>query len=237
MNKVLFSIAFFIAYTIQGVTGFAGNIFAMPAGTHLLGLTGSVAVLNAMGVFACGLLALMNLKSVVWRELGKIVGVMLPFLLFGIWLDTVISLDVLLRVYGLVVLFVGAYNLLSPRQRFLPTWLQYVILALAGIIQGMFVSGGAFLVIYAVQNLTDKQQFRATLSMVWTILNLLYALIAFQAGYFTVDVGQTALLCVPFAVAATVLGNRLQKRISQERFLKIAYVLLLIIGLILLVTA
>ena len=30
MEKVLFAAAFFVAYTIQAVTGFAGNIFAMP---------------------------------------------------------------------------------------------------------------------------------------------------------------------------------------------------------------
>ena len=51
MEKVLFAAAFFVAYTIQAVTGFAGNIFAMPVGTHVMGLSSSVAVLNAMGFF------------------------------------------------------------------------------------------------------------------------------------------------------------------------------------------
>ena len=200
MEKALFLAAFFFAYTVQAITGFAGNIFAMPVGTTLLGLESTVSILNAMGFFACGLLTALNIKSVNWRELGKILGVMIVFMVLGIWLDT-------------------------------------LVLALAGLIQGMFVSGGALLVIYAVQKLRDQQQFRITLSAVWTVLNLIYAGIAFQQGHFTGDVVQIIVFCVPLAVLATFLGSKLQKKISQERFLKLTYVLLLCVGVILLVTS
>ena len=237
MEKALFLAAFFFAYTVQAITGFAGNIFAMPVGTHLLGLGSSVAVLNAMGFFACGLLGIMNIKHVNWRELAKIVLTMLPFVLVGIWLDTLLPLHVLLKIYGLVILLVGAKNLLSKRQKFLPEWALWIVLALAGLIQGMFVSGGALLVIYTVQKIKDRQQFRSTLSMVWAILNFIYAAIAFQQGSLTADVVQVVLMCIPLAVLATFLGNRLQRHISQERFLKLTYGLLLCIGLVLIVTS
>ena len=236
MEKALFLAAFFFAYTVQAITGFAGNIFAMPVGTTLLGLESTVAVLNAMGVFACGLLAVTNLKSVNWRELGKMLAVMAVFMFVGIWLDTVMPLHVLLKLYGVVLVAIGAKNLLRPQTRFLPEWALWVVLALAGLVQGMFVSGGALLVIYAVQKLRDRQQFRITLSAVWTVLNFLYAVIAFRQGHYTGDVLQVVALCIPLAVVATVLGSKLQKRISQERFLKFTYVLILCIGGLLLVT-
>ena len=143
----------------------------------------------------------------------------------------------LLKIYGLVILLVGAKNLLSKRQKFLPEWALWIVLALAGLIQGMFVSGGALLVIYTVQKIKDRQQFRSTLSMVWAILNFIYAAIAFQQGSFTADVVQVVLMCIPLAVLATFLGNRLQRHISQERFLKLTYGLLLCIGLVLIVTS
>ena len=236
MEKALFLAAFFFAYTVQAITGFAGNIFAMPVGTTLLGLESTVAVLNAMGFFACGLLAVTNLKSVNWRELGKMLSVMAVFMFAGIWLDTVMPLHVLLKLYGVVLVAIGAKNLLRPRTGFLPEWALWVVLALAGLVQGMFVSGGALLVIYAVQKLRDRQQFRITLSAVWTVLNFLYAVIAFRQGHYTGDVLQVVALCIPLAVVATVLGIKLQKRISQERFLKFTYVLILCIGGLLLVT-
>ena len=85
--------------------------------------------------------------------------------------------------------------------------------------------------------LREQQQFRITLSAVWTVLNLIYAGIAFQQGHFTGDVVQIIVFCVPLAVLATFLGSKLQKKISQERFLKLTYVLLLCVGVILLVTS
>ena len=178
MEKALFLAAFFFAYTVQAITGFAGNIFAMPVGTTLLGLAPTVAILNAMGFFACGLLAALNWRDIQWRELGKIVGTMMVFMVVGIWLDTLMPLHVLLKVYGAVIIAIGLKNLLVRQQKFLPEWALWAVLALAGLIQGMFVSGGALLVIYAVQKLRDRQQFRITLSATWGVLNLVYALIA-----------------------------------------------------------
>ena len=173
MEKALFLAAFFFAYTVQAITGFAGNIFAMPVGTTLLGLESTVSILNAMGFFACGLLTALNIKSVNWRELGKILGVMIVFMVLGIWLDTLVPLHILLKIYGVIIVIIGIKNLAVPQQKFMPEWALWIILALAGLIQGMFVSGGALLVIYAVQKLRDQQQFRITLSAVWTVLNLI----------------------------------------------------------------
>lgn len=237
MEKILFLVAFFFAYTIQAVTGFAGNLFAMPVGTSLLGLNNTIAILNVMGVIACGGLALLNLKHINWKELGKIVGVMVIFLFVGIWLDTIIPLPILLRIYGVIVIFVGVKNFFWPSKKDMPEWALWIVLVVAGLIQGMFVSGGAFLVIYAVQKIKDKQQFRITLSMVWGILNLIYAIFALQAGYFNEDVWQVILLAVPLAFISMALGHFLQKKISPEKFLRFVYILLVVVGIILLITA
>ncbi|NPD31545.1 sulfite exporter TauE/SafE family protein [Eggerthellaceae bacterium zg-1084] len=230
LGTALFCAAFFVAYTIQGITGFAGNMFAMPAGIHTLGMEQSVAVLNAMGAMACGLLAVLNWRHIDWRQLGRIVAVMSPFMLVGIWIDGVASLRALLLGYGVLIVGVGAYNLAVKRQRILPAWAQWGLLVGAGLVQGMFVSGGALLVVYAVQKIQDKLAFRATLSMVWAVLNLAYALIAWGQGSFTVEVQGVVLMCVPLAAMATVGGNWIGSRISKAAFLKMAYVVLVGIG-------
>ncbi len=237
IKNVIFLAVFLFGYTVQAITGFAGNIFCMPVGTYTLGLQSSVSILNATGFLACTLLAVLNLRSINWRELGKIVGVMLPFVALGAWLDTVIPLHALLKIYGLVILAVGIKNLVQKKQMFLPEWALWGVLVAAGLIQGMFVSGGALLVIYAVQKLTDKEQFRATLAAVWSILNFLYAFYQLWAGHFTGEVWLMVLCCIPLIVLATFVGGKLAKRISQERFLKLTYILLLGIGAVLLITS
>ena len=65
----------------------------------------------------------------------------------------------------------------------------------------------------------------------------LYAGAQLYQGHFTHEVWVMVLCCVPLIVLATVVGGKLAKRISQERFLKLTYVLLLVIGTVLLVTS
>ena len=67
LSQVLFCATFLFAYTVQAIAGFAGNVFVMPVGVHLFGMGFSASVLNALGFFSCGMLALMNIRSVDWR--------------------------------------------------------------------------------------------------------------------------------------------------------------------------
>ena len=235
MEKYLFWGAFFFAYTMQAITGFAGNIMAMPVGTATIGMDATYSVLNIMGCLACGAVALANLKHVAWREFATIIVVMTIFMFVGIWLNTQLQLNVLLKIFGVLVLGVGTFNLALKQRPLLPEKALWAVLVLAGIIQGMFVSGGAFLVIYALQKIQDKEQFRVTLSLVWAVLNGIYAVVEFQAGHVTGEVGGLLVVCIPLAIAAVVLGQRIERRMSQTVFLKITYVLLVLIGVLLLV--
>lgn len=233
-EKIIFWAAFFVAYTLNAITGFAGNIIAMPVGMQTLGIQESIASLNVAGFLACGLLAIQGFKYIDWRQLARILAVMIVFMIVGIWLDTIVSLDILKKIFAIFVLIVGLKNLLFPQQKGVPEWLLWVALALAGILQGMFVCGGAMLVIYATQKLPEKDQFRATLSMNWFILNVLYSLYSWHAGYMTADVGVVILGCIPLMIAATLVGGYINKRMSQEAFLKFTYVMLTVIGVIML---
>lgn len=236
LNEILFALVFFLSYVIQAISGFAGNIFAMPPGIHLLGLHNAIAVMNVLCIIAAGLVVASNIKHVNWRELAKMVLGMLPFLALGIWLDSVLSLQIILKVYAIAVLFIGFRSLLVKKRKEYPTWLLVLFIACAGLIQGMFVSGGAFLVIYAVQRLYEKQEFRATLSMVWVILNIVYAGVSFANGYFTGEVLRVICMCTPLAFLATFIGQKVQGKISQERFLRFIYVLLVVIGAVMLIS-
>lgn len=235
MDKAIFLAVFAIAYTIQAITGFAGNVIAMPAGMSTIGLHETVAVLNVAGTVGCGALAIVNIKHMNWRELGRILVVMTPFVFVGIWLDTVLPTDTLARIYGAIVLVVAIRFLVSKRQKFLRRPALFVILVVAGLVQGMFVSGGAVLAIYAVQKLKDKDEFRATLSALWMVLNAGYMIISIMNGYFTPDAIHVSIAIIPIIAITMFIGGKLQKYLSQQHFLKFVYVLLVIIGIILLI--
>lgn len=106
-----------------------------------------------------------------------------------------------------------------------------VILA-AGVIHGMFVSGGALLVIYASSALREKEEFRATMAMLWVTIGCYITGNQIQAGYFN---SQVIFLCLAGLIplfAGIWAGTKLVKRIKQETFLKLTYVLLIVSGVL-----
>lgn len=231
LQKVLFLIVFFIAYTVQAITGFAGNILAMSPGIHLIGMDTTIVLLNVAGVLGCGMLAIRCWKSIDWAHFSRVIVVLFVFLFVGIWLDTVLPLRILLTIYGVIIIAVAVRNLALRKQVEVPAWLLWVVVACAGIIQGMFVSGGAFLVIWATHTLKGRDTFRGTMSLIWTLLNLVYLVIKTLQGVWTAETVQLAIFLLPLIFISTFLGDRLQRHIGKEGFIRFVYVLLLCIGI------
>ena len=75
----------------------------------------------------------------------------------------------------------------------------WAVLLGAGVVHGMFVSGGALLVVYAAATFRDKEVFRSTLAAVWVILNGLLMGKDFFSGVYDGDVVfLTAVSVVPW---------------------------------------
>lgn len=141
------------------------------------------------------------------------------------------SEDVLLTLYGIVIVSVALKNLCIHSERKFSPVILGIILLLAGIIHGMFVSGGALLVIYATQVLKDKEEFRATVAPVWVVLNSCLMFTQMRAGLIgQADVRLILISIVPLLVA-TWIGKKLVKKVSQKVFLNLTYILLLISGI------
>ena len=111
----------------------------------------------------------------------------------------------------------------------------YALLVLAGIIHGLFVSGGPLLTGYMTKRIKDKSVFRATISTVWVFLNTLVLLEDIQAGLWVPSTVKMLCISVPFLLAGMFIGSKLVARMSQMVFMKLTYILLFISGLSLLV--
>lgn len=231
VRDCLFLVVLFVANVIQGITGFAGTVLAMPFSLLLIGADDAKTVLAVMALVSCAAISACSWRSIVWRELIRIVAIMAVGMAAGIVIYALAPLDALRRVYGVVVVAIALGGLLSRRRRPLPRPALDAVLVAAGVIHGMFVSGGALLVVYATQTMPDKDRFRATVSAVWVPLNLLVLAQLVAAG----AIGwRAAALSVaglaPLALAVAV-GGALAGRIDQRRFMRLTYVLLLASGL------
>lgn len=93
-----------------------------------------------------------------------------------------------------------------------------LILLLAGVIHGMFVSGGPLLIVYAVKKLPEKNQFRTTVSMIWVALDIYLIIKQAMAGLMTNFTLSVTLWSVPALLIGVFIGNRMAAKMSQEAF-------------------
>lgn len=108
------------------------------------------------------------------------------------------------------------------------------LLLLAGIVHGLFVSGGPLLIAYASKKLTDKNQFRATISSVWVVLNTIILVDDIRFGYWDLQLFRKLLVSIPFFLCGIGVGSVLSKKLSKNVFLILTYLLMAFSGVMLL---
>lgn len=227
----LFLVIVFAANIIQGITGFAGTVLAMPPSMLLIGADDARLVLAVMALLSCAVIAAIARRYIVWAEMIRMVAVMVVGMAIGMVVYSVAPLNILRRIYGVAIIAIAVAGLCGHSRHNLPKPLLNAVLVGAGIIHGMFVSGGALLVVYASQVIPDKERFRATVSAVWVPLNLVMivpAVLSGEMGMRIVALSAAGLL--PLMVAV-VVGGILARRLDQRRFMTLTYLLLAVSGL------
>lgn len=235
MNYILFFLVVLITNIIQGITGFAGTVLAMPFSILLLGIDVAKPVLNIVTIVACGIIVIKSYKHIVWNEFFKMSIIMLIGVFIGEYLYSIFSVDILLTIYAVFVIIIALKGLFVTKEFNLCEAVLITIVLAAGIIHGMFISGGPLLIIYAVKKIKNKEQFRATLSPVWIVLNVYILTKQLIGGVINATIMETVVIAIPALLIGVIIGNRLAEKMSQKAFLKLSYILLLISGVSLII--
>ena len=231
MRNILFLIILFTANVIQAITGFAGTLLAMPLSMMLIGVHEAKVILNIMAVLSCLILASKSRKHIQPKILLNIIAWMAVGMVFGIWIFEHLSLNILLPFYAIMIILIALKKLLIKNEIKMSKWMLNGVLLAAGIINGMFVAGGALLVVYASTVLKNKENFRATVAAVWVVLNTGLMISDFVQGYMTPGVIKMAGISILPLLLAIYVGNKIHERIDQKVFMKITYALLLASGI------
>ena len=132
-----------------------------------------------------------------------------------------------------MIIVIALKKLISKNEnkKELPQWFMICILLAAGMIHGMFVSGGALLVVYATLVLKDKEEFRATVALIWVTTGFYITIPQALTGGFNSHVLSLLIVGVIPVFAGTSIGTKMVKKISQDAFMNITYILLLLSGI------
>lgn len=235
MKTVIFWIIILVTNIIQGITGFAGTVLAMPFTILLLGIDVAKPLLNIITLIACILIVFESYKNIVWKEFLKMTSIMFLGVFIGEYMYSIFPVDLLLTIYAIFIILIALKGILVKQSYNLDEKILVGIIMLAGIIHGMFLSGGPLLIIYAVKKLQDKGEFRATLASVWIVLNSYLLIKQFVSGLIVTQVVTLALWSIPVLIIAIIIGKKLYEHMSQKVFLMLSYILLLISGISLII--
>lgn len=240
MTWILLGVAIFAAWTIDAAIGFGSLVIALAIGALIFPLDVIMPILVPLNILLSGYLTVRYRHQIQWPLMIRTIG---PFMVSGTLCGLLLANGVpepqLRLLFGIIVVwFAGrslwlAYDSKASLKAHAPLTTRLLTFA-AGITHGLFASGGPLLV-YALTGVKLlKQQFRATLSLVWFLLNLGLTIWFLLNGRIAVHADKL-LWYVPVVVAAILFGEWLHHRVSEDRFRKVVLVLLLFAGVLLLI--
>ncbi len=236
MNEALFFLVIFATHVVQGITGFAGTMLAMPFSVFLIGIGSAKSVMNLLGISSGLQICLTSRQHVERPALRRILAIMFPGMLAGYAAVGYLRQyeHVQLLILGAFIFSAGMLNLLGGRVKehiFRGEWTLNLLLLLAGVVHGMFACGGSLLVVYMGRKVPEKNRFRATLATVWVILNSINLLEHVARGHFDSRTVVVSAIAIPLVFCSIRIGGALLRYISQAFFVKLTNILLALSGL------
>jgi uncharacterized membrane protein YfcA len=222
-----------LSFAVEATTGFGATVIALALGVHLFSLGELLPVFVPLGLFVSSWLALRGRADVDRRLL---LARILPWMGLGLAVGLVIfefaSHELLRRVFGAFVVALAGLELAriararESEPALSPPAATAALLG-AGVMHGMFSTGGPLLVWALGRSLPSKRAFRATLSCVWlvlgTTLTVAYAMNDRLDGQ---TLRATAAL-LPVLGVALAAGEWAHQRLDERRFRVLVYALLL----------
>jgi uncharacterized membrane protein YfcA len=158
--------------------------------------------------------------------------------IIGLYIFNNFPNDRLKLIFGICVFLFSLYELIMmmrPEKVFSanppPGKIQsFLWLFGGGVMQGMYASGGPMVVYLAGKKSLSKQAFRATLSTLWLIVNILLFSIHILYGKITVETLKIDALLLPSVFVGLYIGDKLHNNLVERHFRIAVYGLLVFAG-------
>ena len=236
-NLIWLSLIVLISYTTQAMSGFGSTILALTLGIHLYPINVLLPVLVPLDM-------IVNLYIVArhYRHINRphLFRSILPAMGIGVAAGIVafqyIEGDWLKKLFGVLVILLSIrelFRLWRNRQEkiALSNLKATGFVVAAGVVHGIYASGGPLL-IYAVSKLNfSKSVFRSTLGAVWFIFSVILTASYVITGELTAHSIKLILMLLPVILIGIVLGEWLHHRIDEHRFKIFVFGVLLFAGL------
>ena len=221
----------FFTHFIGALTGFGATVLALPMTISIIGIQSAKPMLTILGFLQCLLVAIKQFKNIDFSQVKKVVSIVIIGMVFGILLYNMLDQNLLifiLSIFMIVISIKGFLELFGFTFKNISNPILNIILFIGGIIHGAFVSGGPLLMIYSSEKMKVKETFRATMSMIWVILNGILIIESILSNTYTTEIIGYTILTLPVLFLSVFVANKLSSKVNQRFFSFIIYTTLLI---------
>ena len=221
----------FLTHFIGALTGFGATVLALPMTISIIGIQTAKPMLTILGFLQCLLVAIKQFRNIDFSQVKKVVSIVIIGMIFGILLYNMLDQNLLifiLSIFMIVISIKGFLELFGFTFKNISNPILNIILFIGGIIHGAFVSGGPLLMIYSSEKMKAKETFRATMSMIWVVLNGILIIEGILSNTYTTEIIGYTLLTLPVLFLSVFVANKLSSKVNQKIFSFIIYTTLLI---------
>lgn len=218
-----------VAFTVEGALGFGSTVVAVSLGAQFVPLEVLLPAFVPLNlVISISLLR----RPIAWRVLlVEIAPIVALGMAAGLVLSHVLASRALLVAFGCFVVALAAWQLAGRTTR---RW-SAPLLAVGGVVHGLFGTGGPMIVYVAREKIADKTIFRSTLAVLWIALNT-----TLIASFTAAGRAPDPLLLVVVGAAlipGRLVGEYIHRALDPQRFERLVWIGLLVAGAVLAVRA
>lgn len=230
---VLFCV-FLLANGIEALAGFGSTIFTLVIGSFFYPIDQLISYILPINIVLSLWTCILYWKDIHTKEFFKFI-LPLSFLGFIIGSLSTHLFDEkrLLFIFGLLVVIISIHGLIQLKntKKTKKNNFHFLFLLGGGFIQGLFASGGPFIVAYINKTDLNKSQIRSTLSFLWLILNIIFCIKLYRAEQINMQTLLVSSQLLPGFILGALLGYLIHNKLSEHFFKKTVYILLLLAGL------
>ena len=223
------------AYAIESIFGFGGTIIFLGLSGFFFDFNSLLKLAMIVGLSSGLAVLIQSYKYASLKHLIKILIYTIPGALIGTYFISYFASDVLIKIFALILIVYGCFNLFFPDIKF-PQFLKNFFVILGGFIQGIYTIGGPFVLMGYKDNFSSKQELRSTMAGYFFIINSLRAIFFVFLGGSYLEIVKIYYPIALLVMLSVWLGYFIHKQIPEILFKKLIIIAITLIGILILFT-
>ena len=217
MQDVLIGLIAGFGYFIESVFGFGGTVVFIGISGFFFDFKTLIYISMLVSCVASLAILLQTWRHFSLHHFKRTTLVALPTLLLGTYLMESLASPWLLKGFAVMLVFYGLHGLAFPSWK-PPTSMKYGFVALGGFIQGVFTTGGPFVLMGYRTAFADKTQLKSTMAAFFLVCNIVRVIQTTATGNGSLDtLIDYSWTCLPVIIGVW-LGHKLHVRIPERVF-------------------